>query len=369
MLARHAWADGSTLDLFADPARSEAAVAAFAGDAAATELRAFTAEARLLFEAFEGPVMRNPRPTPLGVAAAVAKDARRLLPAIAPQATLWDAVTRRFTDPRLRQLFARYATYVGGSPFLSPAILTLIWRAEAAGVWYVDGGMAALAQAIADLATARGAEIRLGAAVRSIDRARGRTAAVTLEDGATLPADAVVFNGDPSALGAGLLGAGVAEAAPQLRAGGAVAVGLGLDLRRRGRRGLRSTIIRCSSATTTAPSSTTCSPRAACRGRRRSISVRRTACRGARRPTAPERLMMIMNAPADGDQGGALARGDRDMPDAGFRPAGPDGPEPDAAGAGGADDAGGFRAGCSRGRAGRSTARPRTGRWRRSGGR
>jgi len=216
LLARHAWPDGSRLDLFADAARSEAAVAAFAGPGAAAEFAAFNARARRLFAAFEAPVMRNPRPTPLGVAGAVARDALGLLPALAPASTLWGALGRQFRDARLRQLFARYATYVGGSPMLAPAVLMLIWRAEAAGVWHVAGGIPALAQALAALAAAQGAEIRTAAPVAEIGVADGRAATVLPARGAPLAVDAVVFNGDPAALAAGLLGHGVTRAAPTM---------------------------------------------------------------------------------------------------------------------------------------------------------
>ena len=216
LLARHAWPDGSQLDLFADPEASRSAVGEFAGARAAAEFAAFDARARRLFEAFEVPVMRSARPTPLGVAGAVARDALRLLPAMAPASTLWRALGRQFGDARLRQLFARYATYVGGSPMLSPAILMLIWRAEAAGVWHVAGGISALARAVAKLAVARGAEIRTGEPVAEIGVADGRAAAVLPERGPPLTVDGVVFNGDPAALAAGLLGRGVAHAAPAL---------------------------------------------------------------------------------------------------------------------------------------------------------
>ena len=36
---------------------------------------------------------------------------------IQPFATLWSALGTFFRDPRLRQLFGRYATYCGASPF------------------------------------------------------------------------------------------------------------------------------------------------------------------------------------------------------------------------------------------------------------
>lgn len=216
VLARHVWPDGSQLDLHADAGRSEAAVAAFAGSRSAAEFRAFTARARHLFEAFEAPVMRHPRPTPLGVAAAVGRDAARLVPAMAPLSSLATALSRQFSDPRLAQLFGRYATYVGGSPYLSPAILMLIWHAEAAGVWVAEAGISGLARTIAALALARGATVRTEAPVREIEIRARRVEGVILTSGERLAAEAVVFNGDPAALGAGLLGSAAAVAAPAM---------------------------------------------------------------------------------------------------------------------------------------------------------
>ena len=52
---------------------------------------------------------------------------------------------------RLRQLFGRYATYTGCSPFLAPATLMLIAHVEQSGVWLVQGGMVRLAQAMRQL--------------------------------------------------------------------------------------------------------------------------------------------------------------------------------------------------------------------------
>jgi 1-hydroxycarotenoid 3,4-desaturase len=91
--------------------------------------------------------------------------------------TLAQSLRLQFSDPRLRQLFGRYATYVGGSPYLSPAILGLIWHSEARGVWAVEGGMHRLAAAVHRLAEARGARFRFGAKVQHIETQGGRTAA------------------------------------------------------------------------------------------------------------------------------------------------------------------------------------------------
>ncbi len=206
VLARHYWPDGSTLDLHADAARSEAAVAAFAGPRAAAEFRAFTARAARLFAAFEGPVMRHPHPTPASVARALVHRGAGLVGDMAPLSTLWSALGRQFADPRLRQLFARYATYVGGSPLLSPAILLLIWQSEARGVWAIEGGMVRLAEVLAELAAARGAVLRCDAAVAEILVSGGAVRGLRLASGEEVAGTTLIFNGDPGALATGLLG-------------------------------------------------------------------------------------------------------------------------------------------------------------------
>jgi 1-hydroxycarotenoid 3,4-desaturase len=111
-------------------------------------------------------------------------------------------------------LFGRYATYVGGTPTRSPAVLGLIWHAEVQGVWRVRGGMHVLAEAVARLAAAKGAEFRHGAQVDRIEVQRGRPVSVLTADRQRLPVDHVVFAGDPRALTEGLLGAAPAGTVP-----------------------------------------------------------------------------------------------------------------------------------------------------------
>ena len=212
-LARHWWQDGSTLDLFSDAEASAAAIRAFAGPRAETEFRAFCARAARLYAAFDGPMMRNPAPTLARLTATVLRQPA-LIAAMAPHATLAASLARQFTDPRLRQIFGRYATYVGGSPYACPAVLGLIWHSEAQGVWRVQGGMHRLATAVAGLCAAKGATIRYGCHVARIEVQFGRTVAVILSDGARIPASHVVFNGDPAALAQGLLGQPARQALP-----------------------------------------------------------------------------------------------------------------------------------------------------------
>ncbi|MBV0914137.1 1-hydroxycarotenoid 3,4-desaturase CrtD [Anianabacter salinae] len=204
-LARHWWPDGSTLDLFADAARSEAAVGTFAGPKAAAQFRRFSARAAALFDAFDGSMMQSASPSVAALAWQVMARPS-LIPLTLPGRTLAGYLRGAFDDPRLRQLFGRYATYVGGSPYASPALLALIWQAEAAGVWSVKGGMHALARAMAGVAEANGTQFIYGAEATRIEVQDGRTAAVHLASGERLPAGTVLFNGDPAALANGRLG-------------------------------------------------------------------------------------------------------------------------------------------------------------------
>ncbi len=93
---------------------------------------------------------------------------------IQPFATLWSSLNEYFKDPRLLQLFGRYATYCGASPFTAPATLMLVAHVEQAGVWTVKGGLSALAAALADLATERGVTFRYGCHVEEILASSGR---------------------------------------------------------------------------------------------------------------------------------------------------------------------------------------------------
>ncbi len=206
VLARHAWADGSRLDLYRDIDRTADAVGALAGAREAAGYRAFCAYAKRIHEHVEGPFMRSQRPTLGTVLRSQGLRGMLSLARIDATRTLWSSLGDFFRDPRLLQLFGRYATYCGSSPFLAPATLNVIAHVEREGVWVVRGGMARLAEGLARLATERGVTFAMGHGVSEVLTRGGRATGVRLDDGRALDADAVVFNGDVGALSAGLLG-------------------------------------------------------------------------------------------------------------------------------------------------------------------
>ena len=214
ILARHFWSDGSSLDLYADPQRSLEAVTQFAGAPEARRFAAFCATAREVYQALEVPYIRAAAPSALGLSGQLGARGLATLARIGPMRSLWESLGHYFRDPRLRQLFARYATYCGSSPWQAPATLMLIAQVELDGVWSVQGGMHALARKLAELAQARGARFCYGTRCDQIEVRDGRVQAVHLADGQRLQADSVVFNGDTAALRAGLLGDGLRAAVP-----------------------------------------------------------------------------------------------------------------------------------------------------------
>ena len=214
VLARHVWSADERLDLFADLETSVAAIGAFAGPAEARRYRTFCTRAQQVYRALEKPFLRRTRPNPLSLPLRAGWRGLPDLLHIDPFQTLWCALGEHFHDPRLRQLFGRYATYCGSSPYLAPATLMLVAHVEREGVWSVAGGMHRVARMLEALARQRGAVLRYGAEVTRILVEDGAAVGVQLHDGERLCADAVVFNGDAAALGQGLLGEPARRAVP-----------------------------------------------------------------------------------------------------------------------------------------------------------
>ncbi len=151
VLARHAWSGAGRLDLFADIDQSADAIGRFAGKAEAAGYLAFCVESRRIYETLRDSFLTAQQEGPLGLARKVGLGRADDLLALRPFETLWQALGGHFRDQRLRQLFGRYATYCGSSPFAAPATLMLVAHVEQEGVWIVEGGMQRLAEALADI--------------------------------------------------------------------------------------------------------------------------------------------------------------------------------------------------------------------------
>ena len=212
VLARHFWSDGSSLDLFADPLASEAAVEVFAGAHEAQRFRRFCDQTRDLYGVMDTAFIRSQLKSLPRFMTSLGPRGLALLTRIGPMKTLWASLEQQFTDPRLRQLFARYATYCGSSPLQAPATLSLIAQVEMDGVWTVEGGMQELVRCLTRLCRQQGVRFICPAHCDQILIRQGRVVGVSLDNQDQLPADRVVFNGDAEALRQGLLGSSVQRA-------------------------------------------------------------------------------------------------------------------------------------------------------------
>lgn len=115
---------------------------------------------------------------------------------LSPFGTLHGANARAFADPRAAQLFDRYATYNGSSPYRTPATMRVIPHVEYGfGGYALRGGIATLPRALERVAREWGVEFRFGTRVERIAEEGGRCRGVEA-GGKFHGADLVVSNAD-----------------------------------------------------------------------------------------------------------------------------------------------------------------------------
>ncbi len=121
---------------------------------------------------------------------------KAVLAALAPT-TLDQCVRGFFQDEHLRQLFDRYATYNGSSPYQVASVYSIIPYVEMAdGGWYPRGGIYALAQACERLAHELGVQIETNCDVKRILVEHGEACGVVLADGRIVRSRIVIANSD-----------------------------------------------------------------------------------------------------------------------------------------------------------------------------
>lgn len=199
-IARHAWPRGQALDLWHDIERSQDAIGHAFGTHDAKAYAQFIAYAKKIYELTQERFIHSPKPTVPATVAAMLKLGLREAAKIDAGRTMIQALKSCFQAPELQQLFARYATYVGSDPYRAPATLNVIAYVEQLGVYRVEGGMVALADAMVRLAKELGVIFVTECGVRSLT-VKGRAIdRVNLDNGESLAIDGVVYAGDVHAL-------------------------------------------------------------------------------------------------------------------------------------------------------------------------
>jgi len=213
ILARHSWGD-NYLDLYSDKKKSADAIAEFCSPKQAQLFLEFCSSAKKVYESLRKPFIESQRPSMFGMMSALGIEKSKILWDIGPFSSLWSALGKYFPDPRLHQLFGRYATYCGSSPYLAPATLMLIAQVEMDGVWSIKGGMAKIPEVIARLAQKKGCQFHYESEVDTVQMSGSKISGVHLKSGESIDCDYLIFNGDINALKNHLLGENVASAIP-----------------------------------------------------------------------------------------------------------------------------------------------------------
>jgi len=111
--------------------------------------------------------------------------------------TVYDLVSKYVQHPKIRKVLSFHPLLVGGNPFTTTSIYTLIAFLERKwGVWYSMGGTGSLVSGLSDLIDGLGGTQRYGADVEQILVENGRASGVRLSDGEVIDADLVVSNAD-----------------------------------------------------------------------------------------------------------------------------------------------------------------------------
>src|SRR5512138_3767232 len=102
-----------------------------------------------------------------------------------------------FDDPRLKTAFTFQDVYMGLSPFDAPATFSMMPYTELAhGVWYPQGGMYSIVEALMQLAVRAGVEFEFDASVERIAVGRHQAYGVVLTDGRHIKGDVILANAD-----------------------------------------------------------------------------------------------------------------------------------------------------------------------------
>ncbi len=185
------WENGKIFDYDNDPRRLEAQITHFnPGDVAG--YRRFLDYSRAVFK--EGYLKLGSVPF------LSFRDMLRAGPRLArlrAWRSVYGMVSSFIQDEHLRQAFSFHSLLVGGNPFTTSSIYTLIHALEREwGVWFPRGGTGALVQGMARLFEDLGGKIELNARVSRLETHGDRIVAAHLADGRRMVTPAVASNAD-----------------------------------------------------------------------------------------------------------------------------------------------------------------------------
>jgi phytoene desaturase len=183
--------DGSVMDYSGDGERMKSAMAQF-NPADAAMYDRFIADIKPIYDAV---ITDGLGGTPFTQWSTFLKFVPRAL-SLGGLAPVYAFASRYFKDERNRFAFSFHPLFIGGSPFRAPSMYIMIpYLEKVGGVWYTQGGMYSLVQALERVFHNLGGTIRTRAEVTEIV-VHNRKATGVVANGEFIPAEAVVSNGD-----------------------------------------------------------------------------------------------------------------------------------------------------------------------------
>jgi phytoene desaturase len=192
-LYRAFYADGSQLDVRADPQHMAEEIARFSSPTEADGYLRYVDFVSQLYRYEMTDFIDRNIDSPLDL---LTPNLARLA-AIGGFRRMAPKVQQYLRDERVQRVFSFQAMYAGMSPFDALALYCVIaYMDSVAGVYAPKGGMHAVPEAMAAVAHKHGVELRYGTTVDRVELQGERATAVITSDGERVPADVVVLNPD-----------------------------------------------------------------------------------------------------------------------------------------------------------------------------
>ncbi|MCB9666598.1 MAG: phytoene desaturase [Myxococcales bacterium] len=183
--------DGTQFDYSGDPVAMRKEIAKFS-PADVLGYEAFLAKSETIFKKGFEALAASPFDTVFSMVRLVPEMMR-----LESYRTVYGLVSKYIKHPKLRQVFSFHPLLVGGNPFSTTSIYTLIAFLERKwGVHFPMGGTNVLVNGLVGLLERVGGTLRLGAEVEEILVEHGHVKGVRLHDGTALATNIVVSNAD-----------------------------------------------------------------------------------------------------------------------------------------------------------------------------
>lgn len=179
---RYMWPDGARFDVHHELERTREEVQKSFGGKALLEFDAFVAYSKAIWEAALPNFVESEAPS-FGSILKLGVTKLREVRKIDPFRSMLQGITRHVSEPHLRDVMMRYATYNGSNALQAPATLNCIaWVELGLGGHGIAGGMSALPQALVRVGERLGVRFHHGQEVCAIDVKRGEVTGLEVRD-------------------------------------------------------------------------------------------------------------------------------------------------------------------------------------------